>query len=74
MFDVFQLHARHSGARGGAEGGVSRTRNPDMFSAKHSEIPGSHFSGSAAYVRPGMTSVDRDSPPLELEWLKFACA
>jgi hypothetical protein len=26
--------------------------------AKHIEIPGSHYSGSAAFVRPGMTSVD----------------
>ncbi|SEI06598.1 hypothetical protein SAMN05216367_3416 [Tardiphaga sp. OK245] len=29
--------------------------------AKHIEIPGSHYSGSAAFVRPGMTSVDRGS-------------
>ncbi|MDR6661920.1 hypothetical protein J2W51_004510 [Tardiphaga robiniae] len=41
----------------------TRTRNPDMFSAKHLEIPGSHYSGFAAFMRPGMTSFDRDSPP-----------
>jgi hypothetical protein len=34
-----------------------RTRNPDMFCAKHFKIPGSHFSGCAAFVRPGMTAV-----------------
>jgi hypothetical protein len=37
----------------------TRTRNLSMGvsdRAKHSEIPGSHYSGFAAFVRPGMTS------------------
>ena len=63
------------GLPGGA-GAPSRTRTPNLSMgvsdrAKHIEIPGSHFSGFAACVRPGMTSVDRDSPA-QLEWLRFA--
>ena len=35
----------------------TRTRNLDLFSAKHSGIPGSRFGGIAAFARPGMTGM-----------------
>ena len=53
-----RAHTRHSGAGPApkATGLNPESQRWSLRRAKHSGIPGSHYSGSAAFVRPGMTS------------------
>src|SRR4051812_13771999 len=59
-------HARHSGAGPApqATGPNPESQHGSLRRAKHSGIPGSHYSGFAAFARPGMTKAVTFCRPL----------